>query len=215
MIKRQILEGVVAVSRLTRANQQTAKMPLQVFDRRGGADVRFEEYVDLDPSIAVEVVLRAKATNATPSYGGQMQYGYGAGTAAQQPSAAAPQPPNLGNIITSLDANGLQKLLGAMQPPTSLPAHQPYSQPMLPSDLAKLLGGPTPPQPYGQPPLAQDPLAALRANPALAGLLGAQGMPPQQPATPSQVQSHVQAPPSQQGQPDMADILARLGTYRR
>lgn len=202
VIKRQILEGVAAVSRLTRINQQTAKIPLQVFDRRSGAEVRFEEYADLEPPVAAEVVLRAKATNAppAPTYG----YGYGASTHAPQPSASAA--PNLSNIITSLDANGLQKLLGAMQSPTT-GSHGTALTP----DLAKFLGGAGAPPPlsaYGQPP-AQDPLAALRANPALAGLLAGQGAS----ATPSM--QNIGPPPGQQGQPDMADILARLGSYRR
>lgn len=43
VIRRQILEGVQAVSRLTRISQATGKIPLQVFDRRGGVDnVRFD-----------------------------------------------------------------------------------------------------------------------------------------------------------------------------
>lgn len=212
VIKRQIIEGVVAVSRLTRANQQSAKIPIQVFDRRGGADVRFEEYADLEPSIAAEVVLRAKTTAATamaaPTYG----YGYGAGAPA--PAAAGLQagaPPNLGNIITSLDSSGLQKLLGAMQNPNTAHNAQQLTQQALAPDLAKLLGsagGLAQPGGYSQAP-SQDPLAALRNNPALAGLLGAQATP--QPATP---RIGGGAPPPQ-GQPDMADILARLGSYRR
>lgn len=43
VVRRQIIEGVSAVSKITRANQQTGRIPLQVFDRRGGNDnVRFE-----------------------------------------------------------------------------------------------------------------------------------------------------------------------------
>lgn len=43
VVRRQILEGVQAVSKLTQLSVQTNKIPLQVFDRRGGADnVRFE-----------------------------------------------------------------------------------------------------------------------------------------------------------------------------
>ena len=43
MVKRQIIEGVQAVVKIFRQSQVTGKIPLQVFDRRGGVDnVRFE-----------------------------------------------------------------------------------------------------------------------------------------------------------------------------
>jgi hypothetical protein len=43
VIRRQILEGVLAVVRLTQANMTSGKLSLQLFDRRGGADnVKFE-----------------------------------------------------------------------------------------------------------------------------------------------------------------------------
>jgi hypothetical protein len=43
VIRRQVLEGVLAVVRLTRENQATGKLSLQLFDRREGADnVKFE-----------------------------------------------------------------------------------------------------------------------------------------------------------------------------
>ena len=43
VVKRQILEGVQAVVKILRQSQVTGKIPLQVFDRRGGQDnVRFE-----------------------------------------------------------------------------------------------------------------------------------------------------------------------------
>ena len=37
IIKRQIVEGVQAVVKLTRTTQNSGKIPLQVFDRSGGA----------------------------------------------------------------------------------------------------------------------------------------------------------------------------------
>ena len=41
-VQRQIVEGVLAVVRLSRPNQFSRKIPLQVFDRTGGPDkVRF------------------------------------------------------------------------------------------------------------------------------------------------------------------------------
>ena len=43
VVKRQIIEGVQAVVKIFRQSQVTGKVPLQVFDRRAGADnVRFE-----------------------------------------------------------------------------------------------------------------------------------------------------------------------------
>ncbi|GAB7352190.1 hypothetical protein MBLNU459_g2667t1 [Dothideomycetes sp. NU459] len=214
VIRRQIIEGVLAVSRVTRTNQQTAKIPLQVFDRsRGAGDVRFEEYDNLEPSIAAQLVLRAKANASFASQQPPIQYGYGAGTTHQQPVTTTA--PDLTNLITSLDTSGLQKLLGVMQPPTP---QQPSSgaTTALTPDLVRLFGNagaPVPPPPpppagaYNHMPPAPDPLAALRANPALAGLLGQI----QQPISP-QAQQHAPPPPQgpQQGQPDMAEILARL-----
>lgn len=209
VIRRQIIEGVLAVSRVTRINQQTAKIPLQVFDRtKGAANVRFEEYDNLEPSIAAQLVLRAKANAsfAPPP----VQYGYGAGTLQQQPVTTAP--PDLSNLITSLDTSGLQKLLGVMQPPT--PQHSGPGVTALTPELQRLFGNagaPMTPQQapsYSHMPPSSDPLAALRANPALAGLLGQS-----QHSTPHQMQQQRAPPPAQalqQGQPDMAEILARL-----
>lgn len=100
VVRRQILEGVLAVSRLTQANQISGKIPLQIFDRSAGTEnVKFEEYDNLDPQIAVELLLRARATQQSariPSYSnasgyGGAQYGpqqqYDAVYGAQQPSA--------------------------------------------------------------------------------------------------------------------------------
>jgi hypothetical protein len=43
VVRRQILEGVLAVVRLTKANLATGRLSLQLFDRRAGADnVKFE-----------------------------------------------------------------------------------------------------------------------------------------------------------------------------
>ena len=43
LVRRQIIEGVEAVVKLYRASRISGKIPLQVFDRTGGANnVRFE-----------------------------------------------------------------------------------------------------------------------------------------------------------------------------
>ena len=121
VIRRQILEGVHAVSRITRICQQSGKIPLQVFDRRGGSDsVRFEgnicsfcskqanvsnwicdlEYDNLDPSVCAELVMRAKKNNTeqlSSPYGVPASYGmppqYGFPPQNQQPQPQQPQQP--------------------------------------------------------------------------------------------------------------------------
>ncbi|KAI9680737.1 MAG: hypothetical protein M1817_004177 [Caeruleum heppii] len=199
IIRRQIVEGVQAVCKLARQSQSSVKIPLQVFDRRGGANnVRFDEYENLDPSIAAELVVRAKQTHGAPStsqYNAPPQ-GHQSNPPLQNyaqppPQQAGPntngQAPNIANLITSLDGPTLQKLLGALQQPGQAPTGQLHPQSAaaaLPPDLAALLGagagqqGPPPSrqqqqqQSYRPPPPRQqqsDPYAALAANPALAG----------------------------------------------
>lgn len=61
VIKRQIIEGVQAVVKLTRGVQYNSKIPLQVFDRSPGTtNVNFNEYVDLDVPIAADIVIQAR-----------------------------------------------------------------------------------------------------------------------------------------------------------
>lgn len=265
VVKRQVLEGVHAVSQLRMENQTTVKISLQLYDRRNPSNVRFDEYRDLDLNVAAELVIRAKAQNQPPAPlppSVPLSYGYPGippplppqishlpPQITPLPVTSTQQQPNLGNLITSLDPTGLQKLLGAMQ-------QSPHGHPLPPSlprasapgghlspELAKLLSGagagglpppPLPPPhsmpgnyqaPYGhqQGGGAVDPFAALRANPALAGLLGQmQGTPQQPQAIHQQQQPHMQnggtaangaVNPPQAGGHDMAEILARLGTY--
>ena len=127
VVKRQILEGVMAVIKLTRRTQDASKIPLQVFDRSKGADnVRYDDYENLDPNIAAEVVLREKAKVAAalqpqnpplPAYGQKpVQYGALPQIQYQQQSAAAPAS-NLGNVVAQLDNATLQKLLGSLSAP--------------------------------------------------------------------------------------------------
>ncbi|KAK5198057.1 nuclear polyadenylated RNA-binding protein 3 [Exophiala xenobiotica] len=61
VVKRQIIEGVQAVVKLTQGAQYNSRIPLQVFDRSAGAsNVNFNEYADLDVSIAADIVLHAR-----------------------------------------------------------------------------------------------------------------------------------------------------------
>ena len=41
VVKRQIIEGVQAIVKLTRSSQYNGKVPLQVFDRSMGTEVKF------------------------------------------------------------------------------------------------------------------------------------------------------------------------------
>ncbi|KAI9822115.1 MAG: hypothetical protein M1832_003117 [Thelocarpon impressellum] len=220
VIRRQILEGVQAVARLSRESQMSVKIPLQVFDRRGGVDnVRFDEYEGLDPPIAAELVVRAKQTHGAPS---QAQYNapapayqappYGQSYAppAAQPAppanapaaAASASAPNIANLITSLDGATLQKLIGALQQQTPQPQQQ-AAQQTVPTDLASLLAGGSathqaPPHQQQQHFQQANPYAALAASPAFAGnpglasLLAGAGSRQQQP--PQQPQQRREPP---------------------
>jgi hypothetical protein len=68
VVKRQIIEGVQAVVKLSQHAQYNSKIPLQVFDRSSGAsNVNFNEYVDLDVSVAADVVLQARQKEQSSS----------------------------------------------------------------------------------------------------------------------------------------------------
>ncbi|GAB1729609.1 hypothetical protein NU195Hw_g737t1 [Hortaea werneckii] len=151
VIRRQIVEGVTAVSRLTRTNQDTGKIGLRIFDRRGGQNnVKFEDYHHLDPQICVELVLRAKnsyalAPPSTPSYSSY------AGNAPQYGLPPPPQPPpSLPPQFAGFP--GQQPL-----PPPSVQAYGHPSQPPpgYPPQPA-YVPAPPPPQPQ-QPPPAMPP----------------------------------------------------------
>ena len=156
IIRRQILEGVHAVSQVDMRSQISSTIPLQVFNRQDGANnVRFDEYQDLEPRIAAELVLRAK-TQAAPVYQPpQPQY---AQTQTYQPPPVAIPTPDLANIVGQMDNASLQKLLGSMTTP------QQHNGPAVSQnaaiDLASLLSGLKPQQlqqsqqpQYQQPPV--------------------------------------------------------------
>jgi hypothetical protein len=144
VIQRQAVEGVHAVVDLDLRAQSLGKVPVQAFDRfAGNNNVRFDQYLDLDPTTAAEVVLRAKATNVAAnygqSYGGNgahqnpygaqhQQAGYGGG---QQPAAYAAQPrqhqhqaapaADLASLMGQVDNATLQRLLTTIQGPGAAP----------------------------------------------------------------------------------------------
>ncbi|TVY19179.1 putative RNA-binding protein [Lachnellula arida] len=221
VIRRQILEGVYAVLQLDMRSQIESKIPLQVFDRQGGANnVRFDEYQDLEPRIAAELVHRAKQAQPVhqpppqtqmPQYA-QPQFASGQAyqpptqspTQYQPPPAPAPAAPNLASLVGQLDNSSLQQLLNSMN--TQQPQQQ--NAPAVASnsaiDLAGLLGGLNPPQQGYQPQPAASPYANLANNPALASILGHVAVPPQ---TQSQ-------PQPQQSTQQVQNIMAQLARFR-
>ena len=223
VIRRQIIEGVHAVSKLDMRSQNQSKIPLQVFDRQGGANnVRFDEYQDLDPKIAAELVIRAK--NAPPQVHQPQAYAPPQYAPVQPPyQQPAPAPatatPNLASLVGQLDNATLQKLLSTLQPQQQQNNHAVAANSSI--DLAGLLGGfaqqqqqqqqpqqqSYQPQPQHQPPT--DPYASLVNNPALASLLG-NGVPQQQ-QQPVQAQPQAQSAPQQQVQ----NIMAQLARFRQ
>ncbi|KAL8650088.1 MAG: hypothetical protein Q9226_005294 [Calogaya cf. arnoldii] len=242
LIKRQILEGVQAVVKILRQSQVTGKIPLQVFDYSAGVDnVRFEEYNELDAHIAAELVVRAKASRlAPPTIQQPMNPSYGV-PQYRPPQPMPPQqpqpPPNIANLITSLDGPALQKLLGAMaQSPQSPQTPQQGQPPPQFSDLSSFLGGnhqqqqlpqgysqfsqggslqqnhqPPPPSPYGPAPNEQ----SFANNPALASLLANVGANNRPPAQRQGMPAMHQGQPEQQQQQHVQSIMEQLSRWKQ
>lgn len=163
VVKRQIIEGVQAVVKLSQAAQYNSKIPLQVFDRSSGAsNVNFNEYVDLDVPVAADIVLHARQKERgfaqppqfPPQGYSQAQYGHPAPQYPPQvppafPSAQQPQfqygqqtqyQGQHGQAQTpvtpSPTAPNLQQLLANLRQPGD---QQSPSNARPPSDLAGLL----------------------------------------------------------------------------
>lgn len=194
IIRRQILEGVHAVSQLDMRSQNSSTIPLQVFNRQDGANnVRFDEYQDLEPRIAAELVLRARSQAAPTYQPPQPQY---APTQSYQPPPATIPTPELANIVGQMDNASLQKLLGSMTAPQQQNAPAVAANSAI--DLASLLSGlkpQQPQQPQYQPTPVVDPYAIQ-----FAALLG----------TPQQSQ----AAPQQSAQ-QVQNIMAQLAKFRQ
>ncbi|ORY06022.1 hypothetical protein BCR34DRAFT_666717 [Clohesyomyces aquaticus] len=174
VVRRQILEGVLAIVRLNTATLAKSKVNLQVFDRRGGAgNVQFNEYADLEPTVAAALVINAKQAQVQaqaqavqpvqpPQPPAPQSYGHSYGNPAIPTPSYAPIPPpsnqytptpasnpaNLSNLISSLDPSGLQQLLGAMSQNGQSQTQQSPQPPAVapPPDLARLLGSVSNPQ---------------------------------------------------------------------
>lgn len=221
VIRRQILEGVHAVLQLTIRSQNSSKVPLQVFDRQAGINnVRFDEYQDLEPKIAAELVHRAKQVQPIaqpppqqhiPQYG-QPQYASGQpyqastpqpGQYQPAPQAPAPAAPNLANLVGQLDNSTLQKLLSSLNTPQQ---NAPAAAANPNVDLLGLLGSLNQPQQQTyQPQPAPDPYANLANNAALASMVG-NGAPPPQAQPQQQPQESAQ---------QVQNIMAQLARFRQ
>ncbi|KAK1831276.1 hypothetical protein QBC39DRAFT_307466 [Podospora conica] len=145
MIQRQIVEGVHAIVEIDPAtfSTSTGEIGIRVFKRpRGTTQVQFDDYVQLTPSVAAEVVLRAKAESAMaaamaapapmpapvyhPTYANAQYapnpqhagYGYPYSQAPAAPPVAAPPPVQMAGYpaaaIGQLDNNALQALLASL-----------------------------------------------------------------------------------------------------
>ncbi|KAJ5103709.1 hypothetical protein N7532_004238 [Penicillium argentinense] len=214
-VQRQYVEGVLAVVRLSRPNQFSRKIPLQIFDRSAGpTNVRFSDYPELDPNLAAELMFhQAQAMQRGPapaSFAPNPAFGVPHLPPMPMPQPSMPQPampqpampalsnpPNIANLIGSMDGPSLQSLLSALQQrpnPQSQPgsaAQSPFSSPNPPphADLASLLTNanrpppvpPPPQQPFLHPPFAIHPQnPPMVSDPNLLSLLakGLGGQPP-------------------------------------
>lgn len=171
VIQRQAAEGVHAVVDLNLRAQSLSKVPVQAFDRSAGLNnVRFDQYVDLDPPVAADIILRAKASGAA-RYGQQQQHqppqqqaygGYNQGFGHQQPPAApsygAPQthgypqqpPPqqpaanasDIAALVGQVDPATLQQLIATIQAPSQHGVPHPAAAPPANGgvDLQAILG---------------------------------------------------------------------------
>ncbi|KAK2808351.1 hypothetical protein FQN50_004736 [Emmonsiellopsis sp. PD_5] len=163
VVRRQIIEGVMAIVKLSRVHQYSRKVPLQVFDRSNGIDnIRFNgeilnivmiEYSELELNIAAEVVLHAR--NVQHSSTSNRYLSTQAPPVPQIPPApqnAFSQPPSgtgdIANLISNLDGPALQSLLRSLQnnPAAMQAAQQQYAPPGNPTDLASMLANAPPPR---------------------------------------------------------------------
>jgi len=230
VVRRQILEGVLAIVRLDTAGLTKGKIRVQIFDRREGAtNIQFNgmspsvvsylvyflidtEYADLDPTTAGLLVNNAKQNQSQPVQPPVPSFGFNQGLPFTQPGAAfAPAPTtqsNISNLIASLDGASLSQLLGAMSNNNVPQNSQPATSSGFNTDLARLLAQvPSPAQTPGFSSHSQSQMTQLSTQfPALASLFTSQ---PQQ-AAPS-----AQTPTQSNGAPDMSEIMAQLSQYQR
>ncbi|KAJ5582272.1 hypothetical protein N7535_000892 [Penicillium sp. DV-2018c] len=213
-VHRQFIEGVLAVVRLSRPNQISRKIHLQLFDRTAGLDnVRFIDYPELEPNLSAELLSHQAQA---------MQRGAAPAAFAPNPAFVVPSvqpipppglpglpnlsnPPNIANLISSLDGPSLSSLLSALQrPPLSQPVsatQSPFASPNPPpADLASLLGSTHRPPPMQSAPQQPLPHPSLNIQPSNAPVITdanllsllAKGLGGQQPQSQAPVAPQVQ-----------------------
>lgn len=219
VIQRQVLEGVHGVVELDMRAQSTAKIPLQVFDRSAGNNVRYDQYQDLDPTIAAQLVLRTKGSVAQPPayppqptyppqpYGAPAPYPAYQQLAVQQPAVPAPDLTSIVGQLSQMpnvDSSTLQTILASLQQapsqtPTNYPSHQsmPPAVPHSQVDLNALIGNIS--AVSGQPPMGGASMPGYPAPPYQQG-----GRGPPQPVAGS-------SDPAR----DVENIMATLARYRQ
>jgi hypothetical protein len=165
VLQKLVVEGVHGVIELDMRAQTSAKIPLQVFDRSAGNNVRFDQYQDLDPKVAAELVLRTKQLRGPPQPALQPAYaGYAPPQYPQYPQAyppphaapagypyapvpaPAPPPPapaalsvqDIAGMAGHIDNNTLQALLASLSANQSTAGMQPQQHPQV--DINALLG---------------------------------------------------------------------------
>lgn len=187
VIKRQIIEGVQAVVKLTRNVQYTSKIPLQVFDRTPGTtNVNFNEYVDLDVQIAADIVIQARQKERMA--GQKLPLSPFPSQQAFQP----PPPPQFQPPPLTQQHYG-QQALQQYQPPR--PQIQQYHPPQ--------------PHQYGTP--QQSPQTPSGGGSNLQELLANLNRQPS--GNPSQLQQ--QPTPTQQAAPDLAGLLQNVAARQQ
>lgn len=177
--------------------------------------ISFLDYPELDPNIAAEVMFhqaQAMQRGPVPSFAPNPAFGLAPIQPLPMPHPPMPtlsNPPNIANLISTLDGPALQSLLSALQQrpgPSSQPVsatQSPFASPNPPppADLASLLSSATrappmpslhPQQPLSHPPYnLQHPNAPTVTDPNLLSLL-AKGLGAQQPQGQAPVGSNVQ-----------------------
>ncbi|KAL1601785.1 nuclear polyadenylated RNA-binding protein 3 [Paraconiothyrium brasiliense] len=224
VVRRQIIEGVLAIVRLNSASIPRSTIHVQLFDRsRGNDNVSYNEYADLGPPTAVALVADAKQKirsfsaqqPAPPTYG--QTYGAPAVNpyASHVPTANAAIPPNLTNLISTLDPNSLSQLLGAMSGNGAQQA--PQAQAALTPDLARLLSSVSTPAaaPAYNPPTAQPFLAPYQPQQPQPAVQAPGNLPVTNPYVLPQNTQYASQSAQGAKAPDMAEIMAQLAKYQR
>ncbi|KAI5284623.1 hypothetical protein KEM54_001188, partial [Ascosphaera aggregata] len=130
---RQIVEGVLAISMLSRRHQYSGKIPLEVFDRSNGMnDIRWNEYPELTLPTAADVVFHARSVQAATKF----PQSQASGVPSLTPTTLGPQN-NLANLISTLDGTSIQSLLSALQQPN--PQIPPLAALGIPSQLSQTI----------------------------------------------------------------------------